>query len=75
MSSTITVILVHPSIPQNTGNIIRMCAKTGTDLGLVEPCAFGWEDARLRRAHVNVNGPNHGKAFRNVIPSSHGDFQ
>jgi len=53
MSSSLTVILVHPSIPQNTGNIIRMCANTGTDLGLVEPCAFGWEDARLRRAHLD----------------------
>ena len=44
------VVLVHPEIPPNTGNIIRLCANTGARLHLVEPLGFVLNDARLRRA-------------------------
>ncbi|MEP7184081.1 MAG: tRNA (uridine(34)/cytosine(34)/5-carboxymethylaminomethyluridine(34)-2'-O)-methyltransferase TrmL, partial [Betaproteobacteria bacterium] len=29
------VVLVHPEIPPNTGNVIRLTANTGADLHLV----------------------------------------
>ena len=31
------VVLVHPEIPPNTGNVIRLCANTGCTLHLVKP--------------------------------------
>jgi tRNA (cytidine/uridine-2'-O-)-methyltransferase len=49
------VVLVHPEIPPNTGNIIRLCANTGAQLHLVEPLGFPLEDARLRRAGLDYH--------------------
>ena len=34
---SMNIVLVHPEIPQNTGNIARTCAATGTVLHLIEP--------------------------------------
>ena len=34
------IVLVHPEIPPNTGNVIRLTANTATDLHLVEPLGF-----------------------------------
>jgi multiple sugar transport system ATP-binding protein len=31
------IVLVHPEIPPNTGNVIRLCANTGCHLHLIEP--------------------------------------
>ena len=36
----INIVLVEPEIPQNTGNIARSCAATGTALHLVRPLGF-----------------------------------
>ena len=47
-----TVILVNPEIPQNTGNIIRLCANMGAELCLVKPLGFDLDDKKLRRAHL-----------------------
>jgi len=47
------VILYQPEIPPNTGNVIRLCANTGTRLHLVEPLGFALDDARLRRAGLD----------------------
>lgn len=47
------VILYQPEIPPNTGNIIRLCANTGTHLHLVRPLGFELDAARLRRAHLD----------------------
>ena len=49
------VVLVHPEIPPNTGNIIRLCANTGTRLHLIEPLGFALEDSRLRRAGLDYH--------------------
>jgi tRNA (cytidine/uridine-2'-O-)-methyltransferase len=49
------VILVHPEIPPNTGNAIRLCANTGSQLHLVEPLGFELDDARLRRAGLDYH--------------------
>ena len=47
------VVLVHPEIPPNTGNIIRLCANTGCDLHLIEPLGFSMEDKLMRRAGLD----------------------
>ncbi len=51
----INVVLVHPEIPPNTGNIIRLCANTGARLHLVEPLGFALDSARLRRAGLDYH--------------------
>jgi len=48
-----SVILFEPEIPPNTGNIIRLCANTGTDLHLIEPLGFELDEKRLRRAGLD----------------------
>lgn len=47
------VILVEPQIPQNTGNIVRTCAATGSRLTLVEPLGFRISDRKLKRAGLD----------------------
>lgn len=47
------VVLVAPEIPPNTGNVIRLCANTGTKLHLVEPLGFDLSAAQLRRAGMD----------------------
>lgn len=47
------VVLVHPQIPPNTGNIARTCAATGTELHLVGPLGFEISDRYLKRAGLD----------------------
>ncbi len=47
------IVLVEPRIPQNTGNIARLCAATGSVLHLVEPMGFTITDAKLKRAGLD----------------------
>lgn len=49
------VLLYAPEIPPNTGNIIRLCANTGTQLHLIDPLGFELDDARLRRAGLDYH--------------------
>ena len=42
-----SVALFEPEIPPNTGNIIRLCANTGTQLHLIEPLGFSLDDKQL----------------------------
>ena len=49
------VILYQPEIPQNTGNIIRLCANTGVALDLVKPLGFSMEEKKLRRAGLDYH--------------------
>ena len=49
----IHIVLVEPEIPQNTGNIARTCAATGSRLHLVEPLGFKLEDRYLKRAGLD----------------------
>ncbi len=48
-----SLILYEPEIPPNTGNIIRLCANTGTALHLVEPLGFELDEPRLKRAGLD----------------------
>ena len=47
------IVLVHPQIPPNTGNILRLCANTGSTLHLIEPLGFDVDDKQLRRAGLD----------------------
>ena len=49
------VVLVHPEIPPNTGNVIRLCANAGARLHLVEPLGFSLDDKQLRRAGLDYH--------------------
>jgi tRNA (cytidine/uridine-2'-O-)-methyltransferase len=49
------VVLVHPQIPPNTGNVIRLCANTGARLHLVQPMGFPIDHARMRRAGLDYH--------------------
>ena len=47
------IVLFQPEIPPNTGNLIRLCANTGSRLHLVRPLGFSLDDRRLRRAGLD----------------------
>ncbi len=47
------IVLVEPEIPQNTGNIARTAAATGSVLHLVEPLGFDISDKALKRAGLD----------------------
>lgn len=49
------IVLVHPEIPPNAGNAIRLAANTGCRLHLVEPLGFSMEDRQLRRAGLDYH--------------------
>jgi len=49
------VVLVNPEIAPNTGNIIRLCANTGSTLHLVEPLGFTLDDKLLRRGGLDYH--------------------
>ncbi len=42
-----------PDIPQNTGNIARLCRATGAELVLVRPLGFRLTDSHLERAGMD----------------------
>jgi tRNA (cytidine/uridine-2'-O-)-methyltransferase len=47
------VVLFQPEIPPNTGNIIRLCANSGSRLHLIEPLGFHMDARTLRRAGLD----------------------
>jgi tRNA (cytidine/uridine-2'-O-)-methyltransferase len=47
------VVLVHPEIPWNTGNVGRTCLAAGARLHLVEPLGFSLEAREVRRAGLD----------------------
>ena len=53
LQPTANVVLIAPEIPQNTGNIIRLCANVGARLHLVEPIGFKLGNPGLRRASLD----------------------
>ncbi|MGL4797606.1 MAG: tRNA (uridine(34)/cytosine(34)/5-carboxymethylaminomethyluridine(34)-2'-O)-methyltransferase TrmL [Paraclostridium sp.] len=72
----LNIALVEPEIPQNTGNIIRSCAATGTRLHLVRPLGFCMDDKYLKRAGldywdiVEINYYDSFEELRNKYPES-----
>lgn len=49
----IQIILFSPEIPQNTGNIGRLCAITGAKLHLIHPLGFKVTDRYLKRSGMD----------------------
>ena len=47
------IVLFAPQIPQNTGNVGRLCAVTGSRLHLVHPLGFRITDRHLKRAGMD----------------------
>ncbi len=47
------LVLVHPEIHSNTGNIARTSVAIGADLHLVKPLGFSLEDRYLKRAGLD----------------------
>ena len=49
----IHIVLYHPEIPQNTGNIMRTCVAIGAHLHIIGPVPFRLDDYALRRAGLD----------------------
>lgn len=47
------IALIHPDIPQNTGNIARLCVGLNVRLHLIKPMGFILNDAKLKRAGLD----------------------
>jgi tRNA (cytidine/uridine-2'-O-)-methyltransferase len=47
------IVLHHPEIPDNAGNIGRTCVALGAKLWLVRPLGFRLDDHHLRRAGLD----------------------
>lgn len=49
----LNIVLIHPEIPNNTGNIGRLALGSGCKLHLVKPFGFEINDTRLKRAGLD----------------------
>ena len=47
------IVLVQPQIPQNTGNIGRLCVATDSVLHLIHPLGFSTTQKELKRAGLD----------------------
>ena len=47
------IVLVHPEIPPNTGNVARLCVSISASLHLVRPLGFEITDKQLKRAGLD----------------------
>lgn len=70
------IVLLEPEIPQNTGNIARICAATGCNLHLIKPFGFSINDKYLKRAGLdywnllNISYYDNFKDFLDKNPNS-----
>lgn len=70
----LNVVLVEPEIPNNTGNIGRLCVGTESKLHLIHPFGFVINDANLRRSgldywvHLDVTEYQNVEEWMRVIP-------
>ncbi len=71
----LNVVLVEPLIPQNTGNIARLCVGTGSVLHLVRPLGFDISDKAVRRAgldywpHLDLEVHENWDSFLGSLPT------
>lgn len=49
----IRIALIHPDIPQNVGNIARLCVGLNAELHLVHPIGFVLDDKKVKRAGLD----------------------
>ena len=75
MPHDLSIVLVTPEIPTNTGSIGRLCLATNSILHLVDPLGFDISDSRVKRAgldywkHVRVIRHKSFELFLNSLPS------
>ena len=75
MPHNLSVVLVTPEIPTNTGSIGRLCLATNSTLHLIEPLGFDISDSRVKRAgldywkHLQVIRHKSFEAFLNFLPT------
>ena len=62
----INIVLYEPEIPQNTGNIMRTCAGTGTKLHLIKPLGFKLDDKTIKRCGVNYIDKVEYQVYENI---------
>lgn len=70
----LNIVLVEPEIPNNTGNIGRLCVGTESRLHLIKPYGFEITDKNLKRSgldywvHLNWNEYNNVDEWMAQIP-------
>lgn len=47
------IVLYHPEIPPNTGNVGRLCLGVGARLHVVHPIGFSMDEKQVRRAGLD----------------------
>ena len=77
MPHNLSIVLVTPEIPTNTGSIGRLCLATNSILHLVDPLGFEISDARVKRAGLDywkhlqiVRHKNLGAFFDSILPKT-----
>ena len=74
MPHDLSIVLVTPEIPTNTGSIGRLCLATNSTLHLVDPLGFDISDSRVKRAgldywkHLEVIRHKNIETFLNSLP-------
>ena len=53
MPHNLSIVLVKPEIPTNTGSIGRLCLATNSTLHLIDPLGFDISDSRVKRAGLD----------------------
>lgn len=72
----LNIVLVEPEIPNNTGNIGRLCVVTGNRLHLIHPFGFQITDKNLKRSgldywvHLDWNEYQNVAEWVSVIPDT-----
>ena len=61
------IALFQPDIPQNTGNIIRLCSCFNIPIDIIEPAGFFFSDKKLSRSSMDY--------FNNVKLKRHLDWE
>ena len=70
----LNIVLVEPEIPNNTGNIGRLCVGTESRLHLIHPLGFKITDTAVKRAgldywvHLDWHQYEHIDAWLEVVP-------
>lgn len=62
----LNIVLVEPEIPNNTGNIGRLCVGTGNRLHLIHPFGFEITDKNLKRSGLDYWVHLDWKQYQNV---------
>jgi len=81
VSVKVNIVMVEPEIPQNTGNIARTCAATGSKLHLIHPLGFELTEKAVKRAGLDywdkVEIEEHESLecfFEKYVPEKHNMF-